>query len=60
MEAAEIAILPYFSNDGGLDSERVFMKQVVQKFIKTEDAENKLFNDADNDVEGEDSNTIVW
>ena len=60
MEAAEIAILPYFSNDGGLDSERVFMKQVVQKFIKTEEAESKLFTDADNDAEGEDSNTIVW
>ena len=37
LEAAEIAILPYFSNDGGLDSERVFMKQLVQKYIKTEE-----------------------
>lgn len=37
MEAAEIAILPYFSNDGGLDSERTFMKQLVQKFVKTTD-----------------------
>ena len=36
------------------------MKQVVQKYIKTEEAESKLFNDADNDVETEDSNTIVW
>ena len=60
MEAAEIAILPYFSNDGGLDSERVFMKQVVQKYIKTEEAESKLFNDADTDTDNEDSNTIVW
>jgi len=30
-EAANIAILPYFSNDGGLDSERVFMTQLLQK-----------------------------
>jgi len=59
MEAAEIAILPYFSNDGGLDSERVFMKQVVQKYIKTEEADKKLFNDADAE-ETTDSNTIVW
>ena len=60
MEAAEIAILPYFSNDGGLDSERVFMKQVVQKYIKTEEAENKLFTDVDSNDETADSNTIVW
>ena len=59
MEAAEIAILPYFSNDGGLDSERVFMKQLVQKYIKTEDADKKLFTDVDAD-EATDSNTIVW
>jgi len=60
MEAAEIAILPYFSNDGGLDSERVFMKQVVQKYIKTtEEAENKLFTDVDDNA-GDDSNTIIW
>lgn len=59
MEAAEIAILPYFSNDGGLDSERVFMKQLIQKYIKTEDteqSEDKLFAEesADDDV------TITW
>ena len=60
MEAAEIAILPYFSNDGGLDSERVFMKQVIQKFIKTEDADKKLFTDVDNVEVADDSNTIVW
>jgi nitric oxide reductase NorQ protein len=38
-EAAEIAVLPYFSNDGGLDSERVFMRQLVQKFVKSTDDE---------------------
>lgn len=45
MEAAEIAILPYFSNDGGLDSERVFMKQLVQKFVKSTD--EQLYTDGD-------------
>ncbi len=59
MEAAEIAILPYFSNDGGLDSERVFMKQLIQKYIKadTQDskvADEKLFSESD------DSETVTW
>lgn len=57
MEAAEIAILPYFSNDGGLDSERVFIKQLVQKYIKS-DADTNLFNEV-NDVDSDDE-TIVW
>jgi len=56
LEAADIAILPYFSNDGGLDSERVFMKQLVQKYIKN-DSEETLFNEV-KDEQTED--TIVW
>jgi hypothetical protein len=57
LEAAEIAILPYFSADGGLDSERTFMKQLVQKYIKSENGEeDKLFNDVDDSKE----DTIVW
>jgi hypothetical protein len=56
MEAAEIAILPYFSNDGGLDSERVFVKQLVQKYVKTNDTE--LFNEVND--EQKDEETIVW
>lgn len=57
MEAAEIAILPYFSNDGGLDSERTFMKQLVQKFVKTTD--EQLYTDGDTTapVDGQE---IVW
>jgi len=59
LEAAEIAILPYFSNDGGLDSERVFMKQLIQKFNKsTEEVDSKLFNDVE---DGQDADTtITW
>jgi len=57
MEAAEISILPYFSNDGGLDSERVFVKQLVQKYIKTDDS-SQLFNEV-NDEQSTDE-TIVW
>jgi len=58
MEAAEIAILPYFSNDGGLDSERVFMKQLIQKFNKSTEDESKLFNEVTDD--SVDSTTITW
>jgi hypothetical protein len=57
MEAAEIAILPYFSNDGGLDSERVFVKQLIQKYVKTND--EQLFNEVKDD-ESVDEETIVW
>ena len=57
LEAAQIAILPYFSNDGGLDSERVFMTQLLQKYIKSDD-ESKLFNEVKDDVT--DDETIVW
>jgi len=56
MEAADIAILPYFSADGGLDSERTFMKQLVQKYIKSENGEDKLFNEVEDSTE----ETIVW
>ena len=57
-EAANIAILPYFSNDGGLDSERVFMTQLLQKYIKSDD-ESKLFNEVKDD-EATDDETIDW
>lgn len=57
MEAAEVAILPFFSNDGGLESERTYVKQLVQKYIKTTD--ENLFNEMKEEkVEGDE--TIVW
>jgi hypothetical protein len=57
MEAADIALLPYFSNDGGLDSERVFMKQLIQKYIVS-DSNEKLFNEVKDEESSE--QTIVW
>jgi hypothetical protein len=57
MEAADIALLPYFSNDGGLDSERVFMKQLIQKYIVS-DSNEKLFNEVKDEEPSE--QTIVW
>jgi nitric oxide reductase NorQ protein len=45
-EAAEISIYPFFSQDGGVDSERTYIKQLVQKYQKDENGE-PLFNDVD-------------
>ncbi len=42
-EAAEVTIYPQYSDDGGVDSERVFIKQLVQKYINDGSSED-LFN----------------
>ena len=42
-EAAEVAIYPFFDEDGGVDSERTFMKQVVQKYVGATEDED-IFN----------------
>jgi len=53
-EAAEISIYPFFSQDGGVDSERTYIKQLVQKYQKDENGE-PLFNDVEeNQEENED------
>ena len=41
-EASEVAILPFFDPSGGADSERTFVKQVIQKHLAT--AEEDIFN----------------
>jgi MoxR-like ATPase len=45
-EAAEVCIYPQFDEAGGLDSERVFVKQLVQKHVKVEGIADELFMDA--------------
>ena len=40
-EMAEIAIYPFFSEEGGIDSERTFVKQIVQKFCPDPNADKK-------------------
>jgi len=35
-EAAEVAIIPFFDASGGTDSERTFVKQIIQKHMATE------------------------
>jgi len=41
-EAADVAIIPFFDQSGGTDSERVFVKQIIQKHMAT--AEEDIFN----------------
>lgn len=43
-EAAEISILPFFSSDGGVDSEKTYVLQLVQKYIKPVKQKEKLFD----------------
>ena len=41
-EAAEVAIIPFFDASGGIDSERTFVKQVIQKHLAT--PQEDIFN----------------
>ena len=43
-EIAEAAIYPHFSQDGGVDSERTFLKQYLQKFLVPDDVKENLFD----------------
>lgn len=44
-EAAEIAMFPFFNNDGGVDSERTHLKQYIQKF-KVDEDDSSLFGNS--------------
>jgi len=57
IEAAEVKIYPLFPDEGGADSERTFIKQVVQKYIVVETPEGEepkedadLFNVGDDEL----------
>jgi len=43
-ESAMVLIYPQYDNAGGLDSERTFVKQIVQKYIPTDANTDDLFN----------------
>lgn len=45
-ECAEVSIYPLYSQDGGMQSERTFVKQLVQKYINDGTADN-LMGDED-------------
>ena len=43
-EVAQVGIYPMYSEEGGLQSERTFVRQIVQKFIN-DGTDDNLFND---------------
>jgi len=45
-EAAEVTVYPQFSDDGGLESERTYVKQLVQKFV-SDGSSDDLFNESE-------------
>ena len=51
-EASEVSIYPQFADDGGVDSERTFVKQLVQKYMNDGSDEN-LFNEDDDSSDDE-------
>ena len=50
-EASEVCIYPLFDNAGGIDSERTFIKQIVQKYIPQDNQDDDLFNTEDTESE---------
>tara|TARA_B100000749_G_scaffold141675_1_gene108732 strand:+ start:67 stop:1254 length:1188 start_codon:yes stop_codon:yes gene_type:complete len=55
LEAADITIYPQYDATGGVDSERTFVKQIVQKFI-SDGTEEELFTDHDMNESGDSMN----
>lgn len=51
-EASEVCIYPLYDNQGGIDSERTFIKQIVQKYCPQGEIDDDLFN-TDNEDETE-------
>jgi len=45
-EVAELIIYPQYSDDGGVDSERIYIRQLIQKYIQKGN-KNDLFTDED-------------
>ena len=58
VEAAEVAIFPYYSTDGGMDSERTYIKQLVQKYLRDKEEDTKLVNEPVETPKVEED--IVW
>ena len=53
-EAAEVTVYPQYSEDGGMESERTYIKQLVQKFI-SDGSSDDLFNE--NEIENANGET---
>ncbi len=54
-EAAEVTVYPQFSDDGGLESERTYVKQLVQKYV-SDGSSDDLFNEEE--IENSNNTTI--
>ena len=52
IEAADITIYPQYDSTGGVDSERTFVKQIVQKFV-SDDSGEELFTEHEIEEEGD-------
>ena len=50
-ECAEVSIYPLYSQDGGLQSERTFVKQLVQKFVNDGTADNLMGENISTDTD---------
>lgn len=57
VDAAELVIYPQYSDAGGSDSERSYVKQIVQKHIPLANSKNAPFN---LDPAAEDINGLPW
>ena len=55
-EAAEVTVYPQFSDDGGLESERTYVKQLVQKYVSDGSSED-LFNE--DEISDADYGTLI-
>jgi nitric oxide reductase NorQ protein len=53
-EAAEVTVYPQFSDDGGLESERTYVKQLVQKYV-SDGSSDDLFNEEEVENAGTDT-----
>jgi hypothetical protein len=47
-ECAEVSIYPLYSQDGGMQSERTFIKQLVQKYVPDGTADNLMGDTSNN------------
>jgi len=55
-ECAEVSIYPLYSPDGGMQSERTYVKQLVQKYIPDGTADTL----ADGETVGDDSDNLPF
>ena len=58
LESADITIYPQYDASGGVDSERTFVKQIVQKFV-SDSSSDELFTDHDIEVEDNTSYSVA-